>query len=95
MTMTISESLLEKDKAKVERESYPVEIIGTTAGRHANRKHDASIRSTARYDNNAENWDHKYYTWSTPTAFAFFGVLILLAILFANFLALFIDLGQW
>ena len=47
--MTISESLLEKGKMKVEREAYPVEIIGTTAKRHmgseARREHpvDSSI----------------------------------------------------
>jgi hypothetical protein len=93
MAMTISESPLEKGKTEVERESHPVEIIGTSAKRRADRKHDASIRSTARYDNDAENGDHKYYMWSTPTAFAFFGVLILVALLFAEFLAPFIDLG--
>jgi hypothetical protein len=93
MAMTISDSLLEKDKTKVDREAYPIEIIGTTAKSHADRKHDASIRPTARYDNDAENDDHKYYMWSTPAAFAFFGVLIVLALLFAEFLALFIDLG--
>ncbi len=91
--MTISDRLLEKGKTKVEREAYPVEIIGTTAKRHADRKHDASIRSTARYDNDAENGGYKYYIWSTPAAFAFFGVLIILALLFAEFLALFVDLG--
>ena len=92
--MAISEILLEKGKTGVEREAYPVEI-GTTAKRHADRKHAASTRSTARYDNDAEKGDHKYYIWSTPTAFAFFSVLIVLALLFSEFLALFIDLRQW
>jgi hypothetical protein len=31
--------------------------------------------------------------WSTPTTFAFFGALIVLTLLFAEFLTLFIDLG--
>ena len=93
--MTISENLFEKGKMKVEREACPVEITGTTVKRHMGRRLDASIRSTARYDNDAEKGDHKYYMWSTPTAFAFFSVLIVLAFLFSEFLALFIDLRQW
>ena len=93
--MTVLESVFEKGKMKVEREAYPVEITGMTAKRHVDRKLDASIRSTARYDNDAEKGDHKYYIWSTPTAFAFFSVLIVLALLFSEFLALFIDLRQW
>jgi hypothetical protein len=93
MTMTISKSLLEKGKTGGERESHSVEIIGATEKRHVNRGHDASIRSTARYDNDAEKGDHKYYMWSTPAAFAFFGVLIVQTLLFAEFLMLFIDLG--
>jgi hypothetical protein len=52
--MTISESLLEKCKARVERGSHPVEIIATATKRHADRERDASIRSAARYDNDAE-----------------------------------------
>jgi hypothetical protein len=95
MEMTISESLLEKCKARVERGSHPVEIIATATKRHADRERDASIRSAARYDNDAEKGDHKYYMWNTPTAFAFFSVLIVLALLFSEFLALFIDLRQW
>jgi hypothetical protein len=91
--MTISESLLEKGKMGVERESHPVEIIRTPAKRRANRKHGAGTRLTARYDNDAENGDHKYYMWSTPTAFAFFCVLIVLALLFSKLLDLFIDFG--
>ena len=91
--MTISESLLEKGKTGVERESHPVAIIGTTAKRHVDEEHDASIRPTARYDTDAEKGDHKYYMWGTPTAFAFFSVLIVLALLFSKFLELFIDFG--
>jgi hypothetical protein len=93
MTVTISESLLGTGKTGVERETHPVEIVRTAAKRHADRKHAASTRSTVRYDNDVENGDYKYYMWSTPTAFAFFSVLIVLALLFSEFLALFIDFG--
>ena len=44
--MTVSESVFEKGKMKVEREAYPVEITGMTAKRHVDRKLDASIRSS-------------------------------------------------
>ena len=90
--MTISESLLEAGKTGVEREAYPAEI-GTMRKRHADWKHAASTRSTARYDNDAENGDRKYYMWSTPAAFAFFSMLIVLTLLFSKFLELIIDFG--
>jgi hypothetical protein len=40
-----------------------------------------------------EQGNRKFYLWSTPKSFAFFAVLIILALLVAELLALFIDPG--
>jgi len=40
-----------------------------------------------------EQGDRKFYLWRTPKSFAFFAVLIILALLGAELLALFIDRG--
>jgi len=92
--MTISDHLIETGKTGTERESDPVEIIRTTATRHSHRNHNGRIQSSAQYVYDVEDEDHKYYMWSTPTAFAFFATLIILVLLFAEFLELFIDLQQ-
>ena len=86
--MTISESLLEKGKMRADRASHPVDPRGAAANRRASQERDARTRSTARRAYEAKNGDRNYFMWSTPKAFAFFAMLIVLALLFAQFLTL-------
>jgi hypothetical protein len=90
--MTISDHLVETGETGTERGLDPVEIIKTTATRRTRRYRDGKSRSSARYTFDVEDDDRKYYIWSTPAAFAFFATLIVLSLLFAEFLGLFIDL---
>ena len=81
------------DRISIDDRRHIEESVARKVPRLSREEHDASIRSTARYDTDAEKGDHNYYMWSTPTAFAFFSVLIVLALLFSKFLELFIDFG--
>jgi hypothetical protein len=90
--MTISEDRVREYKVRLGPEPGPVEIVRPATTKGSRNARDGGTPSlTARIAGRADE-ERNYYAWSTPASAVFFGILIILALLFAELVRPFVDL---